>query len=90
MPQAKNPAAALYAAAGCGILMPDAVVGAKGGKAMACVFHMDGGTLPQSGPDAYPARAGELCGREPKDIAIRADGKYAAIAYAFGAGDQAL
>ena len=51
---------------------------------MACVFHVEGGIVPQAELDAYLARAVELYGREPQNISIRVDGEYADIAYDFG------
>jgi len=51
---------------------------------VACVFHVEGGTLPQAELDAYLARAAALYGREPQKISIRVDGEYADIAYDFG------
>lgn len=51
---------------------------------MACVFHVEGGTLPQAELDAYLTRAAALYGREPQKISIRVDGEYADITYDFG------
>jgi hypothetical protein len=62
-----------------------AAVGAKGGKTMACVFHVEGDNLPQAELDAYLARARERFGREPQGISIKVDGEYADINYNFGA-----
>lgn len=51
---------------------------------MACVFHVEGGNVPQAELDAYLARAAALYGREPQKISVRVDGEYADITYDFG------
>jgi len=59
-------------------------MGAKGGVKVACLFHVEGGTLPQAELDAYLARARENYGREPQGISIQVDGEYVDINYDFG------
>jgi hypothetical protein len=57
----------------------------QGGMGMACVYHVEGGILPQAELDAYLARARERFGREPEGMSIRMDGEYVDINYDFSA-----